>query len=52
MGKVLGAVAMAAHNFLLWTLWRCASMIGHLSTTEVNGPRVKRSNTTEVRYFL
>ena len=30
----------------------CASMIRHLSTTEVNGPRVERSNTKELRYSL
>lgn len=30
----------------------CASMIGHLSATEVNGPRVERSNTKELKYSL
>jgi hypothetical protein len=49
--------AMAAPNFLSWTLWRlqdrwCDSMIGHLSTAEVNGPRVERSSTKELKYSL
>jgi hypothetical protein len=49
--------AMAAPNFfrgrcgVLQDRW-CDSMIGHLSTSEVNGPRVERSSTKELKYFL